>query len=327
MFATTKHWRDYDIFKENKDSALAESGAAIKELAHRYMQVIVAVDTSIKDMEEERAKLLFLEMTELALWGNATDLSFLHNVSLEDIQKLQGRGAIEANQRNIVDNDTDAVWGYLRHFPKTSVRRIDIVLDNAGFELFTDIVFALYLLEANIASKVVLHAKCFPWFVSDAVPADVEWLLEHLESDSAFRVYQDVQVLTANIRKLYDSGILSIMVHPFWTSAASFYEMPTSAPGLFQSLCESCLTIWKGDLNYRKLTNDGLWPHTTPFKTALGPLGRGSGLRALALRTNKSDTCVGVENPAKVQVLDKEAPGKAWVRNGKYAVISFSDGR
>ena len=155
MFATTKHWRDYDIFKENKDSALAESGAAIKELAHRYMQVIVAVDTSIKDMEEERAKLLFLEMTELALWGNATDLSFLHNVSLEDIQKLQGRGAIEANQRNIVDNDTDAVWGYLRHFPKTSVRRIDIVLDNAGFSTPTQ-VSDLFVLKANALNPLPL---------------------------------------------------------------------------------------------------------------------------------------------------------------------------
>lgn len=291
------------------------------------MQVIVAPEMSLRDLDYERARLLFLEMIELALWGNATDLSLLHNVTLEDIQKLQGRSAIEANQQNIVDNDTDAVWSYLGHVPKTSDRRIDIVLDNAGFELFTDIVFALYLLEAGIASKVVLHAKCFPWFVSDALTNDVVWLLEHLESDSEFRGYQDVQVLTASIRKLFGLGKLSVMIHPFWTSAASFYEMPTSAPDLFQILCESCLTIWKGDLNYRKLTNDALWPHTTPFKTALGPLGRRSGLRALALRTNKSDTCVGVESEAKVQVLDKEAPGKAWVRNGKYAVISFSDGR
>lgn len=306
---------------------MAKSGVAVKELANRYNQVIAKPNTSLKDAEEDAARLLFLEMTELALWGNATDLSLLHNVTLEDIQKLQSRRAIEESQRNIVDNDVDAVWGYLRQRSKTSDRRIDIILDNAGFELFTDIVFALYLLEAGLASKIVLHAKCFPWFVSDATPADVEGLLEHLESDNDFQNYQPIHVLTTHVRKLFESGLLSVVIHPFWTSAASFGELPTAAPDLFQKLSGSCLTIWKGDLNYRKLTNDGLWPHTTPFKTALGPLGTGGGLKILALRTNKSDTCVGVESEIKVQSLDKEARGKAWVRNGKYAVISFSDGQ
>ncbi len=143
-----------------------------------------------------------MEMTELALWGNATDLSLLQDLSLEDMQKLQGKSAIEEGRRNIVANDSDALWNHLRQVPALSDRRIDIILDNAGFELFADILYASYLLEAGLASKIVLHAKCFPWFVSDAVPADVESLLVHLESDSVFQVRQGLDILTPQIRSM-----------------------------------------------------------------------------------------------------------------------------
>ena len=121
-------------------------------------------------------------------------------------------------------------------------------------------------------------------------------------------------------------GILEVKTHPFWTTAYSFHKLPEYAPELLEDLRQSHLTIWKGDLNYRKLTDDGLWPHTTQFKTALGNIGKGSGVKVLSLRTNKSDTCVGVKTEARVKELDKEAPGKAWVRSGSYAVVSFSDG-
>lgn len=102
---------------------------------------------------------------------------------------------------------------------------------------------------------------------------------------------------------------------------------PCIAPELFDHLRQSSLVISKRDLNYRKLTADGQWPYTTPFKTALGRIGEGSGLRVLTLRTNEADVCVGISDEAKVARLEKEAPNAAWVKNGKYAVISFDDGR
>jgi hypothetical protein len=103
--------------------------------------------------------------------------------------------------------------------------------------------------------------------------------------------------------------------------------LPFKAPTLFKELQKSYLVIFKGDLNYRKLTRDGMWPHTTPYEEALGPLGKHSGVKILSLRTNKSDVCVGVPTQSKVDVLNEEAPGGAWVRNGKYAVVSFNEGR
>ncbi len=47
--------------------------------------------------------------------------------------------------------------------------RIDLVLDNAGLELYTDLVLADYLVASGLADTVVLHGKQLPWFVSDTL--------------------------------------------------------------------------------------------------------------------------------------------------------------
>ncbi|KAM5526570.1 Protein-glutamate O-methyltransferase C1393.13 [Fusarium oxysporum f. sp. phaseoli] len=293
---------------------------AVQELASRVTQVIANPIQPLQSLDEDAARLVFSEMTEVALWGNATDLSLLTNLSLEEIQKLQGSAAIEESQRNIVDNDTSHVWHYLRKTQLTQKNRhIDIVLDNAGFELFADVLYAAYLIASGLGTSITLHAKCFPWFVSDALPSDMDFLLDHLRSTG-------LNSLATQIKRYLELGLMRIEVHSFWTTAWSFHEMVAVAPDLFQRFQDSYLTIWKGDLNYRKLTRDGLWPHTTTFKSSLGLLGQGSGVKVLALRTNKSDTCVGIESEEAVKRLNREAPGMGWVRDGKHAVISFSDG-
>lgn len=327
VFSKPQHWKGYDVFRRQKDSTLVKSASAVEQMASWFVEVVLDADKPVKDLEPAPARLLFDEVTALTLWGNATDLSLLTNLSLEDIQKLQGKKAIEESQRNIVADDTDLVWQYLQtRLSLYRNRTIDIILDNAGFELYTDFLYISYLLESGLATSIVVHAKCFPWFVSDALPADIDSLLEHLESADAFPNRVHLDRLTACFRQYMRTGKLKVKTNPFWTTGYSFHELPRFAPELLKELRQSHLTIWKGDLNYRKLTNDGLWPHTTEFKTALGAMGKGSGVEVLALRTNKSDTCVGVKTEARVKELDEEAPGEAWVRNGSYAVISFSDG-
>lgn len=273
----------------------------------------------------EAKRLLFEEMTEIALWGNATDLSLLSHLSLEEIQGLQGRESIAKNQRNIVDNDIEEAWAYLTR-PLKGAQRVDIVLDNAGFEFFTDVIYALYLLKSRLATEVHFHVKDFPWFVSDVTPPDVDSLLAHLQSPITFPNRGDIDVLLSRFRKHLDTEKITVQQNPFWTTGYSFHEMPSVARDLFEELRSSSLVIFKGDLNYRKLTKDGLWPHTTPFQEAIGTLGKDSGVKVLALRTNKSDVCVGIQSQDKVDALNREEPGGAWIRNGKYAVISFSNG-
>ena len=186
IFSRSQHWQGYDVFKRQKDSTLIKSQNAVKQTADWLTRMVMDAVKPIKELDTEAARLLFIEATALALWGNATDLSLLTNLSLEDIQKLQGQKNIEESQRNIVANDTDLVWQYLQSGkPSNGDCRIDIILDNAGFELYTDLLYASYLLESGLTTSVVLHAKCFPWFVSDATPEDVESLLRHLESNNA----------------------------------------------------------------------------------------------------------------------------------------------
>ena len=291
------------------------------ELSARYLTVSRDLACDIKGAPNQS---LFEEMTQIALWGNATDLSLLSKLSLEDIQSLQGAAAIEKNQRNIIVNDLADVWRYMRN---RSPGRVDIVLDNAGFEFLTDLIYASYLLDFGLAESVVLHTKEFPWFVSDVTPTDVETTLENLESSSIFPSRHALDPLVSLLRAHFRSGKISVQQHDFWTLPCSFHRLPVLASDLFAEMRKSMLVIFKGDLNYRKLVADGLWPHTTPFKEALGPMGAGSCVKLLALRTNKADVCVGVPDADTVSRLESEAPSSGWTKSGKHAVISFSDGR
>ncbi len=45
--------------------------------------------------------------------------------------------------------------------------------------------------------------------------------------------------------------------------------MRHESPGLYRSLSESRLVVFKGDLNYRKLVGDLAWPPDTQFQKAL----------------------------------------------------------
>ena len=254
---------------------------------------------------------------QLVLWADATDLSSLNDMNLDRTRMVE-------SQRNIVDDDTDAVWNCLAN-PSRISRRVDFVLDDAGFELFTDIVFAAYLLQSRLADSIVFHVKEFPWFVSGATPDDVESMFSYLESREIFLNRQHIDPLVQRLRAFIDNGQISIVAHSFWTTAHTFHDIEHVAPNLFKSLRSSGLVIFKGDLNYRKLTRDGLWPHSTPFAHALGPLGLGSQLKILALRRNISDVCVGV-NSRFLNALNEESSNGEWLQNGTHAVVSFSDG-
>ena len=269
-------------------------------------------------------------MIQIALWGNATDLSLLSNISSGQLEDMQGSAANQNSLKNIVDNDTEELWEYLRTHSTSNgntLRRIDIVLDNAGFEFFTDLVFASYLIFAKLADRVVFHTKDFPWFVSDVTRRDIISTLSDLESPECFTGQQALKPLCNMFRGHFFSGALSVApISPFWTTFYPFEHLSESAPALFDTLEGSRLVIFKGDLNYRKLTGDKTWPHTTSFNDSLGKL-ESSRMKILALRTNKADVCVGLESEEQVARLEKEAPGSEWVKNGKYAVVSFRAGR
>ncbi|KAH6850428.1 hypothetical protein B0I37DRAFT_371638 [Chaetomium sp. MPI-CAGE-AT-0009] len=351
-FTLSTHWKNYDVFARQKIKTFRSSRPAVLELAARYKDLVTQL-RSQSPHDPEADALLFTEMCEVCLWGNATDLSLLTSLTYEDIQKLQGSEARRAAEKNILVNDLPQVYAHLRGAAKEGKKagRVDIVLDNAGFELYVDLVLAGYLLSAGLATTVVLHPKSIPWFVSDVLPADFASLLSALADPRAFYetpsdedILQGVEpprlseaevdelsFLFAEWSRFHAEGQLVLRPNRVWTGPGSFWRLPAEAEALVEDLREGELVVFKGDLNYRKLTGDVAWDPTTPFTEAIGPLGPGSGLNVLALRTCKADVVVGLKPGEDEKLRAMEGGGgdsgaRKWAWNGKWAVVSFSKG-
>ncbi|KAJ7141872.1 DUF89 domain-containing protein [Mycena crocata] len=336
-FVETTHWSSFDPFSLQKVDTFRQSGKAIYQIA-----------TTMRELQEEHAKLesdseklgvLFKEMIQMCLWGNATDLSLLTHLSSSDIEHLQtvGKDAQAAREEFILRDDQEKVW---THVKSLTNGRVDFVLDNAGFELFTDLVFADFLVTYTPhVSTVVFHPKLIPWFVSDVTPTDfaetIKFLLDptFLPPPSGID-YEPLQFMVKRWEKYVEEGVFTLSVPAatplgggpgesaelaqFWTSPAPYWDMATKAPKLWSALKASNLVIFKGDLNYRKLTGDVKWPAWTEFSTALGPLAGTFPL--LSLRTNKADVVVGVKRQVAEQL---DISGSQWRVDGRYALISF----
>ncbi|WYZ46760.1 hypothetical protein EsH8_IX_000985 [Colletotrichum jinshuiense] len=354
-FKQSTHWKNYDVFARQKISTFRSSRPAVVELASKYKELVEQLKNNkgaSKDAEAE--KLLFTEMSEICLWGNATDLSLLTSLTYEDIQKLQGSEARKASEKNIVANDLPAVYELLKKAKADgkAERRVDIVLDNAGFELYVDLILAGYLLSAGLATHVVLHPKSIPWFVSDVLPGDFAQLLSAIASPKSFyetpSEEEELQNKTPEPLSSTDEASLSflfqewsqfhaegqLILRPnrFWTHPGPFWQLPTEAKDLYEDLKASEVVIFKGDLNYRKLTGDADWDAATPFTEALQNLGPGSGLNILALRTCKADVVVGLQPGEDEKLRATEGGGgdsgsRKWAWSGKWAVVSFSGGK
>ncbi|KAH7882162.1 hypothetical protein F5I97DRAFT_1931883 [Phlebopus sp. FC_14] len=314
----TKHWADFDPFFAQKEETFKNSSAAIYQIA-TTMQELEGEKDKLKG-DPEKLLVLFREMIQMCLWGNATDLSLLTHLSPSDIENLQtvGKDAQKARQEFILKDDQEAVWEHIKTLAGTD-QRCDFVLDNAGFELFTDFVFADFLVTYTpYFSKVVFHPKLFPWFVSDVTPTDFGKTIDSLLSPTFFPATSNgspesadhLKQMVSRWKVYIEDGTFALSTNlnmdttdpkmaEFWNGPWPYWNMKEIAPIIWEWLSKSDLVIFKGDLNYRKLTGDVKWPVTTSFATSIGPLAGSFPL--LSLRTNKADVAVGVSQ----EVADK----------------------
>ncbi|CED85184.1 Uncharacterized conserved protein [Phaffia rhodozyma] len=328
-FSVSKYWTDYDIFFRQKCDTFARSADAVFELSTRFSSPFEYEEGMSEEEKKKARKLLFLELTQVCLWGNSTDLSLLIDMTEEQIKSLQSTGgaSLAATEKNILGNDLGKMWNLIS---KTKNGRIDFVLDNAGFELYTDLVYADWLVQAGIASSVHFHGKRLPWFVSDVTKKDWDWLLNSCVYGQLFPEASQVEMeslrIMGNRWKQYEKeGKWVYEQHAFWTTGYTFWELIKEAPDLFLHLSKSDLVIFKGDLNHRKLTYDCQAPSTTSFENAIGPLSTAAGAPPIvSLRVIKADVVVGLPEGVADR-LDKEEPG--WRISAKYAVVLLSEGK
>ncbi|KAI3612739.1 duf89 domain-containing protein [Moniliophthora roreri] len=339
FFRQTEYWCDYDPFFIQKVDVFQKSGPSI----YRIATTIHELEAAKHALESDPSNIgvFFQEMIQMCLWGNATDLSLLTHMTLADIEKLQTveKEAQSARKEFILKDDQDAVWEHVKQLKDS---RVDFVLDNAGFEVFTDLVFADFLVTYTpYVSKVVFHGKIIPWFISDVTPPDFTYTIASLldpvyftTASPAEEQRQHLKTMATRIARYVEEGVFAFSVPvetplgggggsstkgaEFWTSPLPYWDMQTYAPELWKDLRGSDLVIFKGDLNYRKLTGDIQWPSTTSFRDAVGPLAGAFPL--LSLRTNKADVAVGLTGDVLDTIEKKD--GK-WRVNGKYALISY----
>jgi len=139
---------------------------------------------------------------------------------------------LEQLQGNILTDNKGEAWQCLLARGKGAT--VDIVMDNSGFELFTDLCLAEFLVTSGIAAKVRMRVKDQPWFVSDTTPQDITWTLNQLARGED---NTDPLVVLADRWSSYiQSGVWTVQADSFWTYPHCFDMMATTDPALYSEL-------------------------------------------------------------------------------------------
>ncbi|XP_029675820.1 protein-glutamate O-methyltransferase-like isoform X1 [Formica exsecta] len=304
----TSSMQSYDPFEYIKQAAFINSIDSMNILAS-YVSDIVCN----KEYNEESSKNDFSKLLKLSLWGNRYDLS----ASAGSLQKHTDNplNIIDFLDENILINNWELAWNIVKKKTDESLDNIHIVLDNAGYELFSDLCLAAFFITIAPATKIIFHVKAYPWYVSDTTIQDFHWTLDHLNS---LDHYPNMKLLGKMFRNLLDREIWCIKKEPYWTGPNDFRQMKEKDKKLYALFSNSKLIIFKGDLNYRKLLSDINFEYNISFATALGDF---RPTNILSLRTIKSDICVGLSQGMAESLFEKD---KNWMITGEYGLIQIA---
>ena len=239
-------------------------------------------------------------MLHSCLWGNRADLS---NFTVKE----KGQGGLAAHEERhlILINHTEDI----RKLLSNNVSRIDFICDNVGSDLLFDLALTDFLLRQGWVKEIHLNLKSQPFFVSDAMPADVFLTIEQMQKASD----QGIQDLSQRLEEDLAAGRLVLETDPFWVTCLMLRQMPAH---LRQGLSHSALTLIKGDVNYRRLLDDRAWPHTTRMEEVCSYFPTSF----VTLRTLKGEIMVGL-GAGQAEELQEKDP--TWLINGKRGVIQL----
>ena len=260
-----------------------------EELDGVMLWTILDQALNVEGTDEQRLQALL----HMDLWGNRIDLSYEPSLA-------QG---LTVHDDHLLVDDSAAVVTQLM----TGSGPVHLIADNFGSELAVDLALIDTLL-ATVTESVILHLKLHPTFVSDALPADVRWLIGAMitrERNAA------VHALGSRLQAALDDGRLRLAPDFYWNSSRLLWDLPRR---LSQAFTGAKLVIIKGDANYRRMAGDAVWPVAIPFTEGINyfpaPL--------VALRTIKADSLLGV-SANTVYRLDANEPN--WRVSGKYGLI------
>ena len=238
-----------------------------------------------------------------SLTSNTGDLSQLHEIRSESVRCL-------FNETEICQNYLDVAKPY---------SRFDIICDNSGAELFSDIYLAVFFLVYGLAKKVVFHLKPCPFFVSDATIDDFSKLVAALTKNG-----KNTELLDFISKKK-----IEVSPDDFWVEPYYFDKMPD---GLKNHFDKSNLVIIKGDLNYRRLVGDfnthcddkeksSVKEVETLEERCLFRNKSNQNIPLVAPRVLKSDVFVGIDSVFEAIGRNSDSQFKT---DGKWGVIALS---
>lgn len=288
-----------DPYASQKSRVLEDAMPEIRRYC-KELETIIRDDALRPSQQAEHLERLLV----MNVWGNQADLSMWAADKARPDHK-----DTDTQYSHLLVNDSDSVKDVLFN-PEHAPNRVDFILDNYGPELVHDFGIADFLLSLGIAKQVRFNLRSHPTYVSDAVIADIHYLIDHL----AHLEDQSTASLASRLKQHIDSGKLYIQDDLYWTSPRYFWEIPKS---LYLELSHSDLLISKGDYNYRRLVGDYYWPHTTSFEQVVCYLP----VPLVALRVLKAEMALGLTSQQVERLQGEESD---WLINGKWAVIQFA---
>lgn len=118
---------------------------------------------------------------------------------------------VDLLNENIVVNDWEIVWNIVNKTMKEN-DDIHMVLDNAGYELFTDLCLAAFLVTIVPTTKITFHVKLYPWYLSDTTIRDFFWTLNYM---SNLDHYPNIKLLGKMFENLINRKVWSVKVFNF----------------------------------------------------------------------------------------------------------------
>jgi hypothetical protein len=251
-----------------------------------------------------------------ALWGNKMDLSLwpadASNSNLDIFS-----GILASASENLLHDDSALLAEHCERLRDKGGGNVDIIVDNAGFELVTDLALAQHLVESGIAKVVTFQLKSHPTFVSDALEKDLRETVDHYESLDSSQ-FPNAQASGKLWQGFLESGSWKCHEDNFWVQPFAMWEMTEPLRTDMKERCD--LAFVKGDANYRRLLGDRKWEYTEPFADVVGAY---FPCPVCALRTLKAELGCGMDAR---QIEKAKSMDDNWLVSGRFGVVQFGSG-
>eukprot|EP00535_Pseudo-nitzschia_heimii_P001389 CAMPEP_0197181938 /NCGR_PEP_ID=MMETSP1423-20130617/6062_1 /TAXON_ID=476441 /ORGANISM="Pseudo-nitzschia heimii, Strain UNC1101" /LENGTH=463 /DNA_ID=CAMNT_0042632285 /DNA_START=183 /DNA_END=1574 /DNA_ORIENTATION=- len=301
----------YDPFAPQKRAGL-ESSVASAEGVMAKINNLVGSSSSNSGIDQGTRL-----AASIALWGNKMDLS-LWPADTKTATKDIFSAILDKAQEGLLHDDSSSLVEHCEMLRERGGGNIDIIVDNAGFELITDLALGQYLIESGIAKCVTFQLKSHPTFVSDALEKD---LLEHVEHYAQIEetAYPNAKLSGSKWKDFLADGRWKCSENNFWVQAFPMWEMTEPLRGDMNERCD--LAFVKGDANYRRLLGDCTWDMSeASFQDVVGSY---FPCPVCALRTLKAEIGCGMDAD---QIERARSLDDNWQTNGRFGVLQFGSG-